>query len=238
MSRGAGAALHRKPGGLVQHHDVGVLVQDHVLQRLQRLRRRFRELACGLGRIELQRRNANALPFLQPVLAVGALAVDAQLAFADDALDVGERQAGKARLEKAVDAHVVLVRGHDDGLDLCRQRLLGGASPAPPRRPEPCSRRGSETRGGLLPGRAACGRSPCMQSPGFDPERRRSLGRSPDVRDFASGLLTRRLMAVFGSKGVPLRSANAANRHREIGTNRRCRSAMPGPNHRKSSGER
>ena len=88
----------------------------------KRLGRRFRELPGDLGRIELQRRNADALPLLQPVLAVGALAVDAQLAFADDALDMGERQAGKARLEKAVDAHVVLVRGHDDGLHLGRQR--------------------------------------------------------------------------------------------------------------------
>ncbi len=36
-ARDAGAALHGKPCGLVQHHDVGVLEQDHVLQRLQRL---------------------------------------------------------------------------------------------------------------------------------------------------------------------------------------------------------
>ncbi len=122
MTRGAGAALHRKPGGLVQHHDVGILVQDHVLQRLKRLRRRFREMSCGLGHIEFQRRNPNALALLQPILAVRALAVHAQLAFADDALDVGERQAGKARLEKAVDAHVVLIRCHDNGLNFFRQR--------------------------------------------------------------------------------------------------------------------
>src|SRR5437879_6090816 len=79
-------------------------------------------MACDFGSIEFQRRNANALPLFQPVLAVGALAIDAQLAFADDALDVRERQAGKARLEKAIDAHVVLVSGHDDGLNFCRQR--------------------------------------------------------------------------------------------------------------------
>src|SRR5580693_1997203 len=79
-------------------------------------------MTCDLGRIEFQWRNANALPLLQPILAVGALAVDAQLAFADDALDVGERQAGKARLKKAVDAHVVLVRGHHHGLNFSRER--------------------------------------------------------------------------------------------------------------------
>src|SRR3712207_2576460 len=65
------------------------------------------------------------MAFLQPVLAVGALAVDPQLTLPDDALDVGERQAGKARLEEAVDAHVVLVSSDDDGLDFCRQRQLG-----------------------------------------------------------------------------------------------------------------
>ena len=74
------------------------------------------------GASSLQRRNPHALALLQPVLAIGALAVDAQLAFADDALDVGERQAGKARLEKAIDPHVVLVGGDDHGLHLGRQR--------------------------------------------------------------------------------------------------------------------
>ena len=122
MPRGAGTALHRQTGRLVQHHDVGVLIQDHVLEGLQRLRRRFRELANHLGRIELERRNADALAFFKAILAVGTLAVDAQLAFADDALDVRERQAGKTRLEKTVDAHVVLVRGHHHGLNFGRQR--------------------------------------------------------------------------------------------------------------------
>src|SRR5262249_40438416 len=46
------------------------------------------------------------------------------LAFADDALDVGERQAGKARFEEAIDAHVVLVGRHGDGLHLDRQQRL------------------------------------------------------------------------------------------------------------------
>ena len=45
------------------------------------------------------------LPGFEPVLGLGALAVDAQFAFADDALDVGETQSRKPRLKKAVDAH-------------------------------------------------------------------------------------------------------------------------------------
>src|SRR4029434_9537575 len=80
------------------------------------------ELARALRGIELERRNANALPLLDPVLAVGALAVDAQFALPDDALDMGERKPRKARFQKAVDAHVVLVGGDDDGLNLGRQR--------------------------------------------------------------------------------------------------------------------
>ena len=115
-----------RPSGLVQHHDIGVLVEDHVLERLERFCRRLREASGEVGRIQLERRNADALALFDPVLAVGALAVDAQLAFADDALDMGERQAGETRLQKAVDPHVVLVRGHDHGLNLGRQRRRFG----------------------------------------------------------------------------------------------------------------
>src|SRR5207237_9253237 len=102
MPRGARTALHRKPCGLVQHHDVSILVQDHLLERLKRLGRRFREVPWGLRRIEPERRDAHALALFQPVLAVSSLAVHPQLAFADDALDVRERESWKARFEKAV----------------------------------------------------------------------------------------------------------------------------------------
>jgi hypothetical protein len=126
IARDTGAALHRQPLRLVQHHDVGILEQDHVLERLQCLLRGFGEASGrGLRRIEPQRRNAHALSLLQPVLAVGALAIDAQLAFADDALDVGERQPWKACLEEAVDPHVVS-SAVDHGLDLGRQRRRFG----------------------------------------------------------------------------------------------------------------
>ena len=62
-----------------------------------------------LRRIELERRDAHRLPGLQPVLGLRALAVHAHLAFADDALDVGERQPREPRLEEAVEPHAVLV---------------------------------------------------------------------------------------------------------------------------------
>ncbi|MGY2936752.1 hypothetical protein ACVWZ6_006354 [Bradyrhizobium sp. GM6.1] len=88
--------------------------------------RRLRLRIGCLRRVELQRRNPDALALLQPILAVDALAVDAQLAFANDALNVGERQAGKVRFKEAIDAHVVLVGRHLDGLHLGRQQCLDG----------------------------------------------------------------------------------------------------------------
>src|SRR5687768_11683139 len=69
----------------------------------------------------MQRRNADCLPGRQPVLAVGALAVHAQLALPHDTLDVRVAETRKPRLEKAVDAHVGFVRRHRDGLHLGRQ---------------------------------------------------------------------------------------------------------------------
>src|SRR5262249_60239598 len=70
-------------------------------------------------------RDAPRLPGLQPVLAVDAAAVHPQLAFADDALDVREAQAGKARLEEAVDPHAGFVGRHRDGLHRAGGREIG-----------------------------------------------------------------------------------------------------------------
>ena len=67
-------------------------------------------------RLEAQRRDAHGLPGFQPVLWLGALAVDPHLAFTDDALDVGEAQARKALLEKTVDAHAGFIGGDGDVL--------------------------------------------------------------------------------------------------------------------------
>ena len=115
MARGAGAALHGKAHRLVEHQHVGVFVERNradegaVLLRLRRVVARWR-------RVQLERRNAHGLAAFEPRLRLGALAVHAHLALADDALDMAERQAGIARLEKAVDAHAILVAGHRDRL--------------------------------------------------------------------------------------------------------------------------
>jgi hypothetical protein len=90
MLRHARTALHGKTRGLVEHHQIVVLEQDHLAQFFEGLRRSFGQLATGLRCIEFQRRNADALSLFKPVLAVGTLAVHAQLAFANDALDVGK----------------------------------------------------------------------------------------------------------------------------------------------------
>ena len=116
MACRAGAALHREPHRLVEHQHVVVLVErDRLEERAGLLSASLRGVA-RLRRIELERRDAHRLPGLQPVLRLGALAVHPQLAFADDALDMGERQPRKAGLEEAVDAHAGFVAGHGDGL--------------------------------------------------------------------------------------------------------------------------
>ena len=60
--------------------------------------------------------DAHRLTRRQPILAVDPLAVDAQFAFADHALDAGERQRRKFCLEKAVDPHAGFVRRDRDGV--------------------------------------------------------------------------------------------------------------------------
>ena len=56
--------------------------------------------ARGGGARRAERRDAHRLAGLQPVLRLRALAVHAQLAFADDALDVGERRPGNRASRK------------------------------------------------------------------------------------------------------------------------------------------
>src|SRR3974390_3503233 len=122
MASGAGAALHRKSYRLVENQDVVVFVERDqleegaVLLRLRRIFTRFR-------RREVERRNAHRLPCFQTRFRLCALAVHAHFAFADDALDVAERQARKVRLEESVDAHVVFVAGNCDGSHADRKSL-------------------------------------------------------------------------------------------------------------------
>src|SRR5262249_187014 len=122
MLHGTGSALDREPHRFVEHEHVIVLEQRDRLQKTPRLLVRFG--ADRLWSVELEWRNPDGLARYQPILAVDALAVDAQLAFADDALDVREREAGKARFEKPIDPHAGFVGGDRDGLDAARHRCL------------------------------------------------------------------------------------------------------------------
>src|SRR5436190_17420139 len=115
MAVGAAAALHCEPHRLVQHQYIVVFVERDRLDEGAILLAAGRVIA-RLRRLDLQRWDADRLPLKQPVLGLGALAVHPHLAFADDALDVAERQARKARLKETVEPHAVLVGGDGDGL--------------------------------------------------------------------------------------------------------------------------
>src|SRR5262245_62028067 len=109
VARGARAALHRKPHWLVEHQYVGILKERDRAQELARLGIAFGIALAALRTrpllLELERRNAHRLAGRKAILGLGALAVHTQLAFADDALDVGEGEPREARLQEAVDAH-------------------------------------------------------------------------------------------------------------------------------------
>src|SRR6185437_12939212 len=69
--------------------------------------------------------NAHRLAGLQPRLRLRALAIHADFAFADDALDMTERKSRKARFEETIDAHAVFIRRDGDGLDTLRECRRG-----------------------------------------------------------------------------------------------------------------
>ena len=130
MARGAGAALHREPHRLVEHQHVGVLVErDRFEERAGLLVGFVAAARAASAASSLQRRNAHRLAGLQPVLGLRALAVHPHLAFADDALDVGERRARKPRLEETVDAHAGFVGRDGDVLHALVGHWNGGAAP-------------------------------------------------------------------------------------------------------------
>src|SRR5215470_1778943 len=111
---GSGPALNRKSHRLVEYENVIVLVKSDRGEEASCLLVRLR--TNGLGPIKLERRNAHRLSNRKAILAVNAFAVDAHLAFADDTLDVGEREAGESGLEEPINAHARLVGGHRDRL--------------------------------------------------------------------------------------------------------------------------
>src|SRR5262249_36253010 len=133
---------------IVEDENVVILVERDRTQNLTRPFFRFRQVS-RFRRIEPERRDAHRLACLQPILAVDPLAVDAQLAFADHALDVGERQRRKPRFQKAVDPHSGFIGRDGDGLDLGCFRRERGRRGDLPHWQWPCRTWRSRTRFGL-----------------------------------------------------------------------------------------
>ena len=121
MTRGARAALHRKPHGLVEHQHVGIFVERDGFEEIPRLVARLR-VTRRRPRLQSQRRDTHGLPGLEALARLRALAIHAQLALSDDSLDVGKRESRKARLHETVDAHAGFVRTHLCGLYAGRSR--------------------------------------------------------------------------------------------------------------------
>src|SRR5262249_56512719 len=78
-------------------------------------------------------RVANRRPGLEPLLGLRALAVHAQFALSNDALDVGEGEPRKPRLDEAIDAHAGFVGCYLGGLYAGRGRraFADGRAAAP-----------------------------------------------------------------------------------------------------------
>ena len=208
MPLGARAALHREPHGLVDDEDVLVLVERDRLQEFAVVL-----VLGGAARdrprlVELQGRNAHFLARDEPVVRLRALAVDAQLALADDALDMREGELRKAGDEETVDAHVGLVRLDHEGLHAGGQNLLSRRPGLSPRRPSevpplqqarPVSAAQPASRAEPMP------RAVCPQRTSTRP----ASPREPWPRSLGRGSLGRRRLA-----DVPLR-AGLSSRERK-----------------------
>ena len=111
MPRRSRPALHRQTHRLVEHQYVGVLVERYGIEKLASLDVSRASYFLRRTLIEPQRRDAYRLPAVQSLFRLRAPAIHPQLALSDDPLDVRERQPGKPRFEKAVDAHAGFIGG-------------------------------------------------------------------------------------------------------------------------------
>ena len=116
-----GAALHGKPGRLVEDEDLGVLVDQHLRQHvgialLAHGARGHRALALL---VDAERRHAHHLAGLDARVGLGAAAIDADLAGAQQLLQMAEAQAREMRLEPAIEPHARLAGFHRYLFDAC-----------------------------------------------------------------------------------------------------------------------
>jgi hypothetical protein len=126
MMRRAGAALHRQARRLVDHQDRFILVQHRGAQ--------FLGIALGHrarrgrpGRRGAQWRHAHGLAFRQAQIGLGALAVDPDLAGAQQLLQMAVRDLREMAAEPAVEPKLGLVRGDGAGFNAGHGNLRPGS---------------------------------------------------------------------------------------------------------------
>jgi hypothetical protein len=106
----AAAAMHGHPGGLVDHQQARILVDDRLGDALSQGIRGSRHLRLGRGQVD--RRDAHLVRQHQAGLGAHALAVYPYLALPDDAHDAAARQAPQVLVQVVVEAQPRLVLGH------------------------------------------------------------------------------------------------------------------------------
>ena len=115
MARRLGAALGGEAGGLVEDDGGLGLQHHHVLGQRQLFRAERAALARRTVRRLAARRHADLLPGDEPIVGLGALAVDADLPGASPFADRGEADLGQVPLEPAIEPDPVVI-GYDHEL--------------------------------------------------------------------------------------------------------------------------
>ena len=115
MTRSARTALHSEAVRLVEHHHILVLVKNEAPDERGVPVIHLRASSGGVfgGRFA-ERRNPHALPGLEPRLRLGAGAIDAHLARAQDFLKLAEAERRIACLQETVEPEPVLAVLHRD----------------------------------------------------------------------------------------------------------------------------
>src|SRR5262249_61381620 len=109
-------ALQREPHGLVERQHVGVFVERDGLEERAGLIADVGVAPARTRLIQSQWRDAHRLPGLESLLGLRALAVHAQFALSNDALDVGEGEPPEPRLDETSDAPAGFFRCFPCGL--------------------------------------------------------------------------------------------------------------------------
>src|SRR6185437_1041022 len=123
MALGVGAALDGKAVRLVDDDEVVVLVQHGAADHLEVARPGRRRLAARRRRADVaQRRDADDLAGSDAIAGLGALAVDAHLAGAQQPLEAAMAEAREMPAEPAVEPELAVGGGDGNGLNAAHRR--------------------------------------------------------------------------------------------------------------------